>query len=74
MRLRFIEPTESAAPGYPFRVGQIIETDQLTPEMQAWVDGGRAEIVREPGEELALAASETGAPVAAVKSSKRARG
>lgn len=58
MKIRFRETTESVAPGFPFRIGQVIDIDvtEVTPAMQAWLDDGRAELVTGEADRLELAA------------------
>lgn len=47
MTLRFLALVESAAPDFPFQVGQQIAVTKLTAEMQRWIREGRAELVRD---------------------------
>jgi hypothetical protein len=67
MRIRFLEVTESAQPGYPFLKGQVVEVTKLTAEMRAWLkrrpDGtARAEVVKDVAPDAAV----TESPEAAV--------
>jgi hypothetical protein len=50
MVLRFLMTTASQVPGLPFQAGQIITVPELTPQMQAWVTEGRAELVADEPE------------------------
>jgi hypothetical protein len=50
MRIRFLQTTASARPGYPFVAGQVIDVAEPTEEMLVWLevqpDGTRrAEVV-----------------------------
>jgi hypothetical protein len=50
MRLRFLQTTSSASPGFPFQAGQIIAVPRLTSEHKRWIASGHAELVKEPSE------------------------
>lgn len=52
MRIRFLQPTASISPDYPFQPGQVINVDP-SPDWIALCDGVRAELVRD--EELETA-------------------
>jgi hypothetical protein len=46
--LRFLQVVDSSAPDFPFMPGQTITgLARLSPQMEAWVRGGLAEVVRE---------------------------
>lgn len=47
MTIRFLQVTESSAPGVPFQPGQVIHLAGMTPEVRQWIREGRAELVRE---------------------------
>lgn len=47
MKIRFLQATESAAPGFPFQAGQVIDVPSLTPELRTALKTNRAEVVRE---------------------------
>jgi hypothetical protein len=50
MKVRFLRQTDSDVAGFPFRVGQIVDVETVTPEIEAWIAEERAEIVREEPE------------------------
>lgn len=50
MTIRFLQVTESAAPGFPFVPGQVIHLTGITPEVQRWIGSGSAEVVNEEPE------------------------
>ncbi len=58
MTIRFLALTESSVPGVPFRPGQLIEVESVTPDMEAAIRHGLAEIVREEPELAVIGASE----------------
>ena len=62
MKIRFLALVESSVPGFPFQVGQIIETPHFERWHRRWVNAGLAEIVREDEEAPAV---EPHAPAAA---------
>ena len=41
VKIRFLEVTESAAPGYPFRPGQVVDYP-ASPELARWLNEKRA--------------------------------
>ena len=47
MKIRFLQATASAVPGFPFQVGQVIDVPSLTPELRDALNTDRAEVVRE---------------------------
>jgi len=72
MRIRFLQTTDSDNPDVPFRAGQIIEVETLTPKMRAWLEtpsnGDRpsAEVLKEDAPEMAVSRD----PERAVKRTK----
>lgn len=55
MRLKFLRTTASQSPEYPFRAGQIIPLERLTPEFRRFVRDGAAEVLPEDDTERAVA-------------------
>ena len=53
MKIRFLHTTPSAAPGYPFQPGQVIDVPKITTEVREWIKDGKAELLREPELEVA---------------------
>lgn len=47
MKIRFLALVDSSVPGFPFQVGQIIETPHFERWHRRWVGAGLAEIVPE---------------------------
>jgi hypothetical protein len=66
--IRFLQTTPSQASEYPFQAGQEIALADLTPEVVAWIQEGRAVIVSEAPEAAVVAPSER-----AVRPSAKAR-
>ena len=55
MQIRFLQTVPSRVPGFPFQAGQIITIAEPTTEILAYLDGIRAEVVRETTPERAVA-------------------
>lgn len=72
MRLKFRDTAPSATPGFPFLAGQIVDVAELSPEMQAAIEEGKAELLQddEPEEAVTVPAPER----AVTRKAKHARG
>lgn len=54
MTIRFLQTSPSAAPDAPFQAGQIIRIDHPPAWMLAYLDGTRAEAVKDDEPEFAV--------------------
>lgn len=60
MLIRFVRTVDSDAPGFPFRMGQIIDVPTLTERMRACLRDGSAVLLHDVPERAVVAAPERG--------------